>query len=515
VRRTAMVGPGRAARKTALLALAPSAVAVVALELFPRALLDLTYHGRYLNATGLVRVLTLAMALAGAATVLINMMLGAGRTAWVWSASLASTAGCVAVISVAGSGARAAWAMLLVQGVVLALVSEHARRLLAASRGAQGSVLILNWRDTRHPQGGGSEVFVEQVAARLAAEGRRVTIFCGAYEGSVRDEEVDGVRFVRRGSWRTVYLWAGLYHLLGRFGPHDVVVDVQNAMPFFSPMYCGRPVVVLVHHVHRLQWGMFFGRRTARMGWWVESRLSPWLYRRATYMAVSEATKADLVALGVAPERIEVVRNGSPDVAVSSERAPEPTVAFLGRLVPHKRIELLMRAAADLRGRFPGLQVRVAGRGAWEPRLRGVARDLGVEDLVSFEGFVPEEAKLEWLAESWVLAMPSVAEGWGLAVVEAAVAGTPAVAFRTGGLVESIADGETGLLADDYGGFVTALATVLSDAGLRDRMGLAARRRALAFRWEDTVATVSTVLDRATEPGRVPQRELVPVIDST
>ncbi len=513
VRRTAVAGPNRAAPRVALLALVPAGLAVLALELFPRTILHLTYGGSYLDATGLVRVLTLAMALAGATMVLINMMLGAGRTAWVWSASLASIVGSVLVFSAAGSGAHAAWVMLLVQGMVLGLVLEHARRLLSASRGAAGSVLILNWRDTRHPQGGGSEVFVEQIARRLASDGRKVTVFCAAHPNAPRDEVVDGVRFVRRGSWRTVYVRAAICHLLGRFGPHDVVVDVQNAIPFFSPLYCGRPVVVLVHHVHREQWRMLFSARTSRVGWWVESRLAPWIYRRARYVTVSEGSRADLVALGIDEARIEIVHNGAPTrIAAEVTRTALPTITYLGRLVPHKRIELLFQAAADLRGEFPGLRVRLVGQGAWEPRLREAVEELGVTDLVKFDGFVDEGAKRRILAESWVLAMPSVKEGWGLSVMEAAAAGTPTVGFRVRGLTESVQDGVTGLLADDLHGFVEGLGEVLRSAEIRERLGNAARERAAGFRWDDAAAAFATVLDRATARQPVPEGVRIPAL---
>jgi glycosyltransferase involved in cell wall biosynthesis len=364
-------------------------------------------------------------------------------------------------------------------------------------------VLVLNWRDLRHPQGGGSEVFVEQIARRIAAGGRKVTVFCGAYEGAARDEVVEGVRYLRRGSWRTVYLWAALYHLMGRFGPHDVVVDVQNAIPFFSPVYCGRPVVVLVHHVHREQWGMIFSRRTSRIGWWVESRLAPWLYRRATYVTVSEASRDDLAGLGVDPARVEIVHNGAPSpvTPAPTARTPQPSVAFLGRLVPHKRIEFVLRAAADLRPEFPKLSIRIAGQGAWESRLMEEAQRLGVADLVSFDGFVGEAEKNRLLRESWVLAMPSVKEGWGLAVMEAAAQGTPTVASRSGGLAESVVDGETGVLADDYDEFVAGLRRVLASPALRERLGAAARERAAGFRWEDTAAAFEVVLVRAAQPA--------------
>jgi glycosyltransferase involved in cell wall biosynthesis len=301
---------------------------------------------------------------------------------------------------------------------------------------------------------------------------------------------------VRRGSWRTVYLWAAAYHLLGRFGSHEVVVDVQNAVPFFSPLYCGRRVVVLVHHVHREQWEILFGSRVARVGWWVESRLAPWLYRRSRYIAVSNSTREDLAALGVDPERIRVVRNGSTDRGWDepAARAPRPVLTYLGRLVPHKRIELLLDAAARLRHDFPELRVQVIGQGSWMPQLRERASELGIEDRVDFEGFVDGDAKRRMLERTWVLVQPSVKEGWGLSVVEAASAGTPAVAFRVGGLTESIVDGETGLLASGFEEFVSALRRLLASEDLRASLGRAARARAAEYTWEATAEGVLAAL---------------------
>jgi transketolase len=109
---------------------------------------------------------------------------------------------------------------------------------------------------------------------------------------------------------------------------------------------------------------MIFGPRAARAGWWIESRLSPRFYRRAAYVAVSESTREDLIALGIQPERIWVVRNGTPnaDTDVEVAKAERPTVAYLGRLVPHKRIELLLDIAATVPDAIPTF--RLGGKGA-------------------------------------------------------------------------------------------------------------------------------------------------------
>src|SRR5688572_30216444 len=267
---------------------------------------------------------------------------------------------------------------------------------LSSEPGPRGGVLILNWRDTTHPEGGGSEVYVERVAAGLAAQGRPVTLFCAAHPDAPATERVGGIRVVRRGGRLTVYLHAWWAHLTGRLGRHDVVVDVQNGLPFFSALWCRRPLVVLVHHVHREQWRVVLPPLQARVGWWIESRLAPRLYRQARYVAVSEATRRELATLGVPPAAIAVVHNGTAVAAGLAEpvgRTPHPSVCVLGRLVPHKRVELALEAAARIRPHLPGLRVVVVGQGYWEPRLREAVDRLGLQDAVELLGWVDAAAK--------------------------------------------------------------------------------------------------------------------------
>lgn len=361
------------------------------------------------------------------------------------------------------------------------------------------SVVIFNWRDTTHPEGGGSELYVEQVAAGLAARGHRVTLCCASHPGAPAEEERDGFRIIRRGSRLSVYARAALLHLTRRLGPHDVIVDVQNGMPFLSRLYTRRPVVVLVHHVHREQWPVVFGRRVARFGWWVESWLAPRVYRKARYVAVSDVTKRELVALGVPAASISVVHNGATAVPPTFVgRAETPTVCVLGRLVPHKRIEIAIDAIARLRAELPDLRLSIVGHGYWDDKARAHAHKRGVADAVDFHGFVDETTKHELLAKSWVLAVPSLKEGWGLVVMEAAQHRTPAVAFRhAGGLAESIVDGRTGLLADDVDEFTEAVRRLLTDARERERLGDAAATRAQTFTWRATTEGFATVIEAA------------------
>lgn len=362
------------------------------------------------------------------------------------------------------------------------------RRPDGSRRGADGrrSVAFLTWRDTSNPEGGGSELFVERVAEYLAARDWDVTICTSAFPTAAADEVRRGVRLRRRGGHWTVYPH-GLAYLVSRRGRRtDVVVDVQNGVPFFAPLVRRRGVVNLTHHVHRVQWRIIFPGLVGRLGWWLESRLAPRLYRRHQYVTVSAASRADLVALGVDGARIAIVHNGidAPLPDRPLPRAPVPTICVLGRLVPHKQVEHALEVAAKLRVEMPELRVEVVGEGFWHAVLAEHAERLGIADAVSFHGHVSSQERDAILDASWVLLAPSVKEGWGIAITEAAAHGVPAIAYRAaGGVCESIVDGETGWLVDDVEELHQRTEQLLRDAALRERMAENARSRAAGFDW--------------------------------
>src|SRR5262245_63796726 len=109
----------------------------------------------------------------------------------------------------------------------------------------------------------------------------------------------------------SIYLRGMLMLLLRRFGRVDAVVDVQNGLPFFTRLVTRKPVIVLVHHVHREQWPVVYPGTMGKVGWWIERRLAPFLYRRCQYVTGSKSTRDELAALGVRKRRIAVVHYGT------------------------------------------------------------------------------------------------------------------------------------------------------------------------------------------------------------
>ncbi|HEY3996111.1 MAG TPA: glycosyltransferase family 4 protein [Mycobacterium sp.] len=375
------------------------------------------------------------------------------------------------------------------------------------------SVLLLCWRDTGHPQGGGSEAYLQRIGAQLAVSGIDVTLRTARYPGARRREVVDGVRITRAGGRYSVYVWAllamGVREIAARFGlgsRPDVVVDTQNGLPFLARLVYGRRVVVLVHHCHREQWPVA-GPVLGRLGWFVESRVSPRVNRHNQYVTVSLPSARDLITLGVDTRRIAVVRNGldeAPAQSLAGPRASAPRVVVLSRLVPHKQIEDALEAVAQLRPRVPGLHLDIVGDGWWRQRLIDHVRQLGISDAVTFHGHVDDVTKHHVLQSSWVHLLPSRKEGWGLAVVEAAQHGVPTIGYRSsGGLSDSIVDEVTGILVDTHAELVGRLEELLADPVLRDQLGAKAHTRSGEFSWKQSADAMRDVLEAVQAGGMV------------
>jgi glycosyltransferase involved in cell wall biosynthesis len=370
-------------------------------------------------------------------------------------------------------------------------------------------IVFLSWRDTQNPEGGGAERFLEKMAVGLVERGCSITIFCASYAGAPPDEVIDCVRYVRRGGKLSVYAQGMRALANGDLGEVDLVVDVQNGLPFFSRLVTRKPVVVLVHHVHREQWPVVYPGLSGRIGWWIERRFAPLLYRRSQYIAVSRATRAELRELGVTGPRVAVVHNGTdPVIAVAPGKAPTPTLAVVGRLVPHKQVEHAVDAALALRDEFPGLRLEIVGSGWWEANLHEHVAARGAQDLVEFRGHVGEEEKHEIYERAWILVLPSLKEGWGLVVGEAGMHSTPTVAYGSaGGTLESVAAGVSGLLVDSPGELTDAIRSLLLDEQLRTSLGDGALAMSHAYTWGHAQESFALIVDAALSGRRIESQD--------
>ncbi len=159
-------------------------------------------------------------------------------------------------------------------------------------------------------------------------------------------------------------------------------------------------------------------------------------------------------------------------------------ILTVGRLVERKGHDMIIRALPQVLKDVHEAAYLIVGRGLMEDRLRALARELGVEDRVLFCGFVPDTALMAYYQACDVFAMPNRevggdTEGFGIVFVEAGACGKPVIGGRSGGAVEVIEDGVTGLLVNpgDVSEIARTLTLLLKDRELAARMGQAGRAR--------------------------------------
>jgi glycosyltransferase involved in cell wall biosynthesis len=358
-------------------------------------------------------------------------------------------------------------------------------------------ILLVAWRDLANPRAGGSEVLVDQLATGLAARGHQVTLMCA---GPVAERPY---RVQRNGGTYSQFLRApGVY--LRRFRDVDLIVEVCNGMPFLVPLWSRRPVICLVNHVHTELWPIRFRPPASTVGRRVESTVMPWVHRKNLFLTVSPSTAESLQQMGVGPDRIRQICNGVVRPDPSTPRSPDPLFLALGRLADYKRLDLLLRLWDRVRQVTGGTLV-IAGDGPERARLEAQAGP-----GVVFAGRVSEGEKHRLLCEAWLLMHPALIEGWGIVVSEAAIRGTPAIAFDVPGLRDSVVHGETGMLVRTEGQFASAWASLAIDGRRREALGLAARTRALQLHWSSAVEGFAEVADEAIKraaagvPGKEP-----------
>ena len=367
---------------------------------------------------------------------------------------------------------------------------------LAAAAGVR-RIHVLAWRDLDDVEAGGSEVHIAEVAKLWAAAGVEVTMRTSWAQGQPTDAVRDGYKVIRRAGRYMVFPRAAMAEILRRTGPRDVVVEIWNGMPFLSPLWNRGPGVILLHHVHAEMWNMTLGDSLGQLGATFESRVAPLLYRRTSIATLSESSKLELVEdLGFDADRVSVVHPGiDPRFSPGGDKAPEPLVMAVGRLVPVKRYDLLVRAAHHARVRVPDLHLHIVGEGYERPLVESVIAELGAGDWVTLRGWLSEDEKIDLYRRAWIIASASAREGWGMTLTEAAACGTPAVATRIAGHADAVREGSSGLLTEhDAASLGDAMARVLGDPDLRARLGAGALDWAGELTWSATSTQLMRVV---------------------
>jgi glycosyltransferase involved in cell wall biosynthesis len=373
-------------------------------------------------------------------------------------------------------------------------------------------IVVANWRDPWHPQAGGAERYAWEMALGLTARGAAVRYVTARAAGQARRERREGIEIIRLGGQFTVYpLVAGW--LLAHRRSVDAVLDCQNGIPFFTPLFLPRrvPVLCVMHHVHTAQFGVHFPAWMASVGRLLEGPAARLAYRRQACVAVSPSTVAAMRERLRWTGDIYLIPNGAPvpprpngsrraPTAPAEDTAgPATRLVWVGRLVAHKRAELIVPVAER------GFTVEVIGRGPDAAALSAAVQAAGgLAGAVRLRGYLSEEDKQAIVADSLLHLNTSQGEGWGLCVVEAAALGVPTVAYDVEGLRDAVHDGQTGWLVKDgeqLADVVERAAKELADPGRREQVAAACRDWAAQLTWERSTDRMAGLIGACVRRG--------------
>ena len=260
-------------------------------------------------------------------------------------------------------------------------------------------VLVVNWQDRENPLAGGAEIHLHEIFERLAARGHGITLLCGGWPGCPPRATLDGIDVHRVGTRHSFALKVFAYWRRQLRGlPFDILFEDINKAPLYTPLWGAKAKsVACVPH-------LFGGTAFQELAWplatavWLSERPLPLVYQPVPFQAISEGTADDLVRRGIARDHVKVIHPGvSFDhyTPLASERAAQPTFAYVGRLKKYKGVDLVIRAFARLAN--PSARLEIAGAGDYRPALEALAASLDLGARVRFLGFISETEKLSLL----------------------------------------------------------------------------------------------------------------------
>lgn len=366
----------------------------------------------------------------------------------------------------------------------------------AAASGGIERIHMFAWRDLEDVEAGGSERHAAELARLWTAAGLEVTVRTSFAQGRPPEEWRDGYLVRRRAGRYQVFWRAVAGEIAGRNGPRDAVVEIWNGIPFFVPLWTAGPRLTWVHHVYGGIWHKTLPERLARVGEAVELGVAPHVYRRSPLVTDSESSRADIIErLRIPPSHVTAVPPGvDPRFSPGGERSAHPLVLAVGRLIPVKRFDALIRALAPVAERRNDVELVIVGDGYERDHLREVVSSLDAAAWVRFTGRATDDELVDWYRKAWILASASAAEGWGMTVTEAAACSTPAVVTDISGHRDAVHDGVTGLLAPTTDGLADGVSRLLDDDTLREGLGDAALERSRELSWSTTATASMEIL---------------------
>ena len=345
-------------------------------------------------------------------------------------------------------------------------------------------VNVVAWRDLDDPEAGGSELHADEIMKRWAAAGLKIDSWTSAVPGRAPRIERNGYTVHRSGGRYAIFLRVMMRGMFSRRSQRpDAVVEIWNGMPFLSPLWHRGRRLVLIHHVHGEMWQMTLPGLLGRFGWAIEHRIAPPLYRRSVISTLSTSSRQEIEER-LRLRNVSVVPPGiSPFFKPGLERSEAPLVVAVGRLVPVKRFDLLIRHFVAVRQVIASARFVIVGEGYLRTELEELIREFGAQEWISLPGRISDDELLELYQRSWLVSSSSLREGWGMSLTEAAACGTPSVAVDIAGHRDAVKNGTSGLLVPEDQ-IASVICEVLLDQARLAELRLGAVAYAGSLTWD-------------------------------
>ncbi len=355
------------------------------------------------------------------------------------------------------------------------------------------NILWFNWKDIKHPEAGGAEVFTHEIAKRLVKNGFNVTLFSSKYDGCKEEEFIDGIRIFRSGNKYSVYREAKRFYNKYSY-QFDLIIDEVNTKPFLTPKFVDKPIIALIHQLAREYW--FYETRFPInvIGYYLLEK--HWLkhYIDIPTIVPSNSTKEDLLRLGF--KHLYLVPEGLSIKPLDDlpEKEQKPTLLFVSRLKKVKRPLDAIKAFKIVKEKIKDAQLWIVGNGYMLDDLKRYE-----DDSIKVFGKVDYDKKIELMKRAHILLCPYVREGWGLVVTEANALGTIAIGYDVNGLRDAIIDNHTGKLVrfGDINTMAKVSIELLNDDNERNRLTYNALRFAKQFSWDNSAEEFISIIENA------------------
>lgn len=360
------------------------------------------------------------------------------------------------------------------------------------------------------PDVGGVESLMTGLAAALSGRGHRVLVCADRRRGLVAAADSGYpftiVRFGGPRPWRRQRKARYINRLLQRGEADALITDSWKSLELLLPA----PPVRVLCLAHGMEYPLApAGAKRQR----IQQTLarSAWVIANSRYTADRLGPYRDNegATVVIAPG-IPVPAAPGPDLHSRVDQALSgrgPRLISVARLLPHKGLDMVLAAMPALLSEYPQLVYVILGEGPDRERLLRLIAKYGVRDHVLLAGNVGEEERSAWLAASDLFVLPGRPvddhiEGFGIAFLEAAWQGLPAVAGAGGGGADAVLDGETGLVVNGEApaAVQAAILALLADSERRRSLGGAAAARARDFQWESTVRRYEELLQAPPSP---------------